>query len=99
VTPVVASIVALAVAGLAAGCGSSTINQSSEVDLVNKQLQSSHLKSKSVDCPDNVDAKEGTTFKCTVTLANGKTGTYTIRVEKVSGDNATLQIIDAQNGT
>jgi len=82
-----------------AACGGSTIDQSSEVDLVNKQLQQQNLKAKSVDCPDNVDAKEGTTFSCDVVLTNGKTGTFDIKVGSVSGDKAQLQITGAHNTT
>jgi hypothetical protein len=91
----VAAVLALA----AAGCGTKTIDQSSEVDLVNKQLASDKLKAESVDCPDDVEAKEGETFQCDVTLTNGNTGTYTITVEKVSGDNASLRVTDAKNTT
>ncbi len=86
-------IVALA----AAGCGTKTLDQGDEVDLVNKQLSSQNLKARSVECPDDVEATEGDTFKCDVTLTNGKTGAYTIKITKVSGDNASLQVVDAQS--
>jgi uncharacterized protein DUF4333 len=91
----VAAVLALA----AAGCGTKTIDQDSEVDLVNKQLESDNLKAKSVDCPDDVEAKDGETFQCDITLTNGNTGTYTITVEKVSGDNASLRVTDAKDTT
>jgi hypothetical protein len=80
-----------------AACGKTTIDQSSEVDLVNKQLDQQNLKAKSVDCPDNVDAKEGETFTCDVVLTNGNTGTFDIKVTSVSGDHAELQITGAHN--
>ncbi len=80
-----------------AACGKSTIDQSSEVDLVNKQLSSQKLKAKSVDCPSDVEAKEGTTFSCDVVLTNGNTGTYDIKVTSVSGDKANLQITGAHS--
>ena len=92
-----AAAVAL-VLGVAA-CGKSTIDQSSEVDLVNKQLQSQNLKAKSVDCPSDVEAKEGTTFTCDVVLTNGHTGTFDIKVASVSGDHAQLQITGAHDTT
>ena len=94
-----AGIVAVATAlSLAvAACGKSTIDQSSEVDLVNKQLASQNLKAKSVDCPSDVEAKEGTTFSCDVVLTNGKTGTFDIKVTSVSGDHANLQITGAHD--
>jgi NAD(P)H-hydrate repair Nnr-like enzyme with NAD(P)H-hydrate epimerase domain len=90
----------LAVAGILVGvsaCGKTTIDQSSEVDLVNKSLQQHNLKAKSVDCPSDVDAKEGTTFSCDVVLTNGKTGTFDIKVTSVSGDHAQLQITGARS--
>lgn len=80
-----------------AACGKSTIDQSSEVDLVNKQLASQKLKAKSVDCPSDVEAKEGTTFSCDVVLTNGNTGTYDIKVTSVNGDHANLQITGAHS--
>ena len=80
-----------------AACGKSTIEKQSEVDLVNKSLAAQNLKAKSVDCPDDVEAKEGETFSCNVVLTNGKTGTFDIKVGKVSGDTANLEITGAHN--
>jgi len=82
-----------------AACGKSTIDQSSEVDLVNKQLKQDGLQPKSVDCPSDVEAKQGQTFTCNVTATNGHTGTYTIKVESVSGDHAQLQVVGANDTT
>jgi hypothetical protein len=97
---VAVAIGAAAVLALAAtGCGTKTIDQNDEVNLVNKQLDSENLKAKSVECPDDVEAKEGETFECDVTLTNGNTGTYTIKVQNVSGDNASLQVTGAKNTT
>jgi hypothetical protein len=90
----------IAVAALLVGvaaCGKTTIDQSSEVDLVNKSLQKQNLKAKSVDCPSDVEAKEGTTFSCDVVLTNGNTGTFDIKVTSVSGDQAQLQITGAHS--
>src|SRR3954453_20747719 len=75
-----AAVLALA----AAGCGDKTLDQGDEVNLVNKQLASDNLEAKSVDCPDDVDAKEGETFECDVTLTNGHMSTYTIKVQNVN---------------
>lgn len=82
---------------VATGCGTKTLDQGDEVDLVNKQLASQNLKAKSVDCPSDVEAKEGKTFDCDVTLTNGNTGTFTIKITKVDGDNASLQVVDAKS--
>lgn len=81
----------------APGCGTKTLDRGDEVNLVNKQLSTQDLKAKSVDCPSDVEANEGDTFNCDVTLTNGKTGTYTIKITEVSGDNASLQVVDAQS--
>ena len=97
-TRVAALVAVIALVALAAaGCGTKTLDQGDEVDLVNKQLASQDLKAKSVECPDDVEAKEGETFNCDVTLTNGNTGTYTIKVENVNGDNASLQVVDAKS--
>jgi Domain of unknown function (DUF4333) len=81
-----------------AGCGTSTVDQSSEVDLVNKALQGNHLKAKSVDCPSDVEAKQGQTFTCTAALTNGTTATINAEVQNVSSDHATLHITSAHIG-
>lgn len=86
------AVVALALAGC-----SKTLDQGDEVDLVNKQLAQDNLKAKSVECPDDVEAKEGNTFECDVTLTNGDTGVYTITIESVSGDNANLKVTGAKS--
>jgi hypothetical protein len=80
-----------------AGCGKTTIDQSSEVDLVNKALDSQNAKAKSVDCPDDVEAKDGETFECEAVLTNGKSVTFDIKVGDVSDDNASLQITGVQS--
>jgi hypothetical protein len=95
----VAFIAAAALLLGVAACGTKTIDHSSEVDLVNKQLAHDGLKPQSVDCPDNVEAKEGDTFTCNVTATNGHTGTYTITIESVNGDNASLRVTGAKDTT
>jgi NAD(P)H-hydrate repair Nnr-like enzyme with NAD(P)H-hydrate epimerase domain len=80
-----------------AGCGKTTLDQSSEVDLVNKALASQNLKSKSVDCPSGIEAKEGETFSCDAVLTSGKTLTFDIKVGTVSSDHASLHITGAHS--
>jgi hypothetical protein len=82
-----------------AACGTSTIDHSSEIDLVNKQLANDGLKAKSIDCPSDVEAKEGDTFTCNVVATNGHTGTYTITIESVNGNNASLRVTGAKDTT
>jgi len=97
-TRIAALVAVIAVVALAAaGCGTKTIDQGDEVDLVHKQLAQDNLKAKSVECPDDVEAKEGNTFECDVTLTNGDTGVYTITIESVSGDNADLKVTGAKS--
>jgi hypothetical protein len=93
----IAVLAALAAAG--AGCGEDTLEPESAVDLVNKALNQQGVKAKSVECPDDVEAKEGQTFDCTVTLPNGNTGTFTIEIEKVESDTASLRIVSAKRGS
>jgi hypothetical protein len=95
---VVAALAAIVVL-VAAGCGEKTLEQSSAVDLVNKNLAANDLKAESVDCPDDVHAKEGETFQCTVTTTTGRTGVYTITLGKVEGDNVELRITDVKDTT
>jgi hypothetical protein len=93
----IAALAALAVAGT--GCGEDTLKQEGAVDLVNKQLDEEGVKAESVECPDDVEAKQGTSFDCKVTLTTGETGTYTIKIQKVEGDTASLQIVDFKRGS
>jgi hypothetical protein len=44
-----------------------------------------HPTVKSVNCPSGVKIKKGGTFQCTVTFANGKTGTVTLHMTNSSG--------------
>ena len=88
------AVVFLVAAGLLLGvaaCGKSTIDQSSEVDLVNKVVEAKGGKTKSVDCPSDVEAKEGTTFSCDAVLMTGENITIDVKVTSVSGDHANLQ--------
>ena len=96
-TALIAAIAALALA--VAGCGEDTLEPQSAVDLVNKALDQQGVKAESVECPDDVEAKEGETFDCTVTLPGGDTGTFTIKIEKVEGDTASLRIVSAERGS
>jgi hypothetical protein len=99
VLPLVALAAVAAMAMAVAGCGEDTLKQESAVDLVNKALNQQGVEAESVECPDDVEAKAGETFDCTVTLPDGKTATFTIEIEKVEGDTASLRIVGAERGT
>src|SRR5215216_983127 len=45
---------------------------------------------RSVDCPNDVEAKVGTNFECTATLTNGQKVTLSLRVEQLQGDQVHL---------
>jgi hypothetical protein len=81
------SIIVASLALLIAGC-SSTIDPDgaakSVVDLVNKQTG---FKPTDVKCPDDVEAKEGTTFACTFTGPERKEYTADVRITKVEGED------------
>jgi hypothetical protein len=57
---------------LFAGCSSTLDSGSAEKSISGVFAKSGH-PAKSVDCPDDIDAKKGTTFDCTITLSNGQT--------------------------
>ena len=80
----------------AAGC-TKALNSSDAGNVVNQTLARHGLKTKSVDCPGDVEAKEGKTFDCDFTLQNGKAGSMTIKITDVSGDNATLQPVSVHS--
>jgi major membrane immunogen (membrane-anchored lipoprotein) len=69
----------LAIPGLLAGglllvgCGSSTLDSGSAEQSISKVFKQSGHPTKKVDCPDDIDAKKGKAFDCTITLSNGQT--------------------------
>ena len=58
---------------LVAGCGSSTLDSGSAEKSISKVFAQAGHPTKSVDCPNDIDAKKGTTFDCTITLSTGQT--------------------------
>ena len=89
-TALLVGIASLAV--VVAGC-SSTIRPEgaaqSVTDLVKEQTD---FEPTDVKCPDGVEAKEGTTFKCTFTGPEGSEYTADMRVTKVEGDDVQFYI-------
>src|SRR4051794_23582421 len=83
---------------LTAGCGSggtTTVDQQDSVSFAQRALASKfpHLpKAQSVDCPSDVEAKEGTTFDCTATLENGQQVTLPIRIGALSEGQASVEL-------
>ena len=67
---------ALAAAVGLAACGKTTIDTGSAEDSISDNIQKQlGQKPKSVDCPDDIEAKKGGTFQCKVTASNGSTAT------------------------
>lgn len=77
---------------LIAGCGSTIKSEGaaqSVVDLVNEQTG---FKPTDVECPDGVEAKEGTEFECKFTGPEGVEYTADMRVTKVEGEDVEFYI-------
>jgi hypothetical protein len=69
-------VVSLAAALALSACGSKVLNTGKAETEIEKGLkQQLHLKSVSVNCPDDVKAKKGDTFNCTA-----KSGKQTARI-------------------
>lgn len=58
---------------LIAGCGGNTLDSGSAEKSISKVFAQSGHPTKSVDCPNDIDAKKGKAFDCTITLSNGQT--------------------------
>ena len=91
------TVLPLACALTLSACGSVTVDPSSETNLVRKALVVTKLgPAKSINCPSDVAMKVGTTFKCHTTLSRGGSVTITMKVDKVSGNNGHIVIVDAR---
>ncbi len=78
-------------------CGTTTIDQSSEVSLAREGLTKTNAgPARSVSCPSGVAAKVGATLNCHLVLVNGGSVTFTERVDSISGSNGHLTIIAAK---
>jgi hypothetical protein len=85
-------VIVISLVLLSAGCGSTIKPEGaaqSVVDLVKKQTK---FTPTDVKCPDGVEAKVGTTFKCTFTGPEGKEYNADMRVTKVDGDDVQFYI-------
>ena len=67
-------VAALSLAGFGAlGCGTETIDaQDLEEEISNDLEQSAGNAPESVDCPDDIEAENGTEFTCTVNTQDGE---------------------------
>lgn len=85
---IVAGIALVFVASTLAACGASTIDATS----VSKQIVEAQeevtpdLKVNKGKCPDDIEAKKGATFTCTVSVAGVK-APYNVKVTSIKGDD------------
>ena len=62
----------LAGAALLAGCGTKTLDNAELESQLKTQLgQSAGVEPRSVECPDDIESKQGTSFECTLVAPNG----------------------------
>lgn len=72
----------IAVALIAAGCGSSVDADQMEQDIIADFVKGADFKEEdlAVDCPDDQDAEEGNEFDCVLTAPNGDEVTVNITI-------------------
>ena len=86
---VAGAIVAMA---LVTGCGDTVIDDAKTEGAIEQNVQStSELKVSSVDCPSDIKVEPDTTFRCTVTLEDGKEQTATL---KILNEDADVEFLD-----
>ena len=82
------TLVALPVLALALpGCG--TLDTDKIEDEISKEIEErsqQQVKVRSVECPDDVDAKKGDRFTCKVTAENGKSTNVSVVQTSDDGD-------------
>jgi hypothetical protein len=94
---IVRTVGALALVVAAAACSKSldaTELEGSLKDQLETQLDVTGL---TVDCPDDIEAKAGDTFRCTATGSDGSEATIEVTQSDDQG-NLTWEIVDAGTG-
>ena len=77
---------------LLAGCGETVIDSSKAEAAIQSNLEKSlHDKVSSVSCPSEQKVEPGATFTCSVSFANGKQATATL---KILNKEADVSLID-----
>ena len=77
---------------LAVGCGETVIDDAKTEAAIEQNLEDSvGQKVSSVDCPSGVEVEPGETFDCTVSLADGKEETATL---KILNEDADVEVTD-----
>lgn len=77
---------------LLAGCGETVIDNSKTEEAIQSNLEKAlHGKVSSVSCPAEQKVEPGATFTCSVSFANGKQATATL---KILNKKADVSLID-----
>ncbi|MDW5594525.1 DUF4333 domain-containing protein [Conexibacter stalactiti] len=81
------ALLALVLAGglAVAGCGGTVIDKDKADEFAEKNLVGGDVREVSVDCPDDVDAKKGTSFRCDVVI-DGERGVLTMHITSDEGN-------------
>ena len=88
----VAAAVSVVAALALAGCGETVIDNSKTEGAIQSNLEKAlHDKVSSVSCPSEQKVEPGATFTCTVSFANGKQATATL---KILNKEADVSLID-----
>ena len=90
------SLTALAL--LIAGCDSTIRPEGAAKSVTDLVKEQTGFVPKDVQCPDGVEAAEGTKFECTFTGPEGKEYTADLRVTKVEGDDVQFYIETKPSG-
>lgn len=81
---------------LVVGCGGTVLDDAKAEAAIEDNLEKSvGQKVSSVECPSGVEVEADKTFDCTVTLADGKTETATL---KIVNEDADIEITNLQPG-
>lgn len=69
-----------------AGCGTTVIDADKAEELIVDNISGGEVKPESASCPDDVEAKKGETFECTIAFEDGSEGKATIHIKSDDGD-------------
>ena len=69
-----------------AGCGEKTVDSGEvEEQISDKLVELRNVRPKEVDCPSDMKAKKGETYRCTITAPNGETIGTTVEMTDDDG--------------
>jgi uncharacterized protein DUF4333 len=94
------ALLALVAVGLfATGCGETLVDDVKTEGAVKQNVEAgAGPKVSSVDCPSDIKVEPNTTFRCTVTLEDGKEQTATLEIRNDDADLSLLSVTPASQG-